>query len=169
MNFEALATEHKDSVYQLLLRLCHNREDAEDILVEALLKAYQSQSELRHEEAFRGWLTQIARRIYWHTRRREALHPLLELDSLSQMALRSKAPPPDEAVFHEELRGLVDEALAVLPPASRRAYRLHDIEDRPVKEIAVRLGISEANVKSRIHRAREAVRHQLDAKFHAPH
>ena len=70
--FDALATQHKDAVYRLLLRLCHNEADAEDMLVEALLKAYQHSHELRHPEAFQIWLSQIAKRIYWHDRRRDA-------------------------------------------------------------------------------------------------
>ncbi|MBI4903436.1 MAG: sigma-70 family RNA polymerase sigma factor [Acidobacteria bacterium] len=166
MDFEALAAEHNNAVYQLLLKLCHNREDAEDMLVEALQKAYQSQNELRHPEAFRVWLSQIARRIYWHSRRRDVLHPLQELDSGSLGTLQSSDPPPDVAILHEELRAIVEESLSMLPDTSRAAYRLHDIEDRPVKEVAALLGLSEANVKSRIHRARESVRHYLDAKFH---
>ena len=47
MNFEALANEHKDAVYRQMIRVCGNREDAEDVLIEALLKAYRHLDQLR--------------------------------------------------------------------------------------------------------------------------
>ena len=55
MNFDALANEHKDAVYRQLIRACGNREDAEDVLVESLLKAYHSLGQLRESTAFRAW------------------------------------------------------------------------------------------------------------------
>jgi len=54
MDFEALANEHKDAVYRQLIRACGNREDAEDVLVEALLKAYRNLGQLRDSAAFRS-------------------------------------------------------------------------------------------------------------------
>ena len=62
-NFEALTQQHKDAVYRQMIRVCGNREDAEDVQVEALLKAYRHLDELRDSAAFRGWLAQIARRV----------------------------------------------------------------------------------------------------------
>lgn len=167
-DFDALAVQHKDAVYNVLLQLCHNRADAEDILVEALLKAYECRRELRHPEAFQVWLSQIAKRIYWHTRRREALHPILELDSVppSSSLFRSADTLPDECLWLEEIRALLNEALDALPASYREPYRLHEWEKLPVREIAARLGLSVANTKSRIHRARESVRHHLDVRFH---
>jgi DNA-directed RNA polymerase specialized sigma24 family protein len=52
MNFEALANENRDAVYRQLIRACGNREDAEDVLVEALLKAYRNLGQLRDSDAF---------------------------------------------------------------------------------------------------------------------
>jgi len=63
MNFEALANEHKDAVYRQMIRACGSREDAEDVLVEALLKAYRNLDQLRDSVALRSWLAQIARRV----------------------------------------------------------------------------------------------------------
>ena len=83
-DFDALTREHKDSVYRQMLRVCGNREDAEDVLVEALLKAYRHLSQLRDPAAFRAWLAQIARRVCWQLKEREALLPLLQLSTLEQ-------------------------------------------------------------------------------------
>ena len=82
MDFDELAAEHKDAVYKQMLRVCGNREDAEDVLIEALLKAYRSLNQLRDAEAFRGWLSIIARRVCWHIKSNEALLPLIQLSAL---------------------------------------------------------------------------------------
>jgi RNA polymerase sigma-70 factor (ECF subfamily) len=77
MNFEALANENRDAVYRQLIRACGNREDAEDVLVEALLKAYRNLGQLRDSDAFRSWLAQIGRRVCWQLKQREALLPII--------------------------------------------------------------------------------------------
>jgi|GEM_PF-5014433 len=58
LDFESLANQHKDSIYRQMLRVCGNHEDAEDVLIEALLKAYSSLHQLRDSESFRAWLAQ---------------------------------------------------------------------------------------------------------------
>jgi DNA-directed RNA polymerase specialized sigma24 family protein len=85
MDFESLATQHKDAVYRQLIRVCGNREDAEDVLVEALLKAYRHLDQARDSVAFRARLAQIARRVCWHLKEKEALlqPPKISLNILS--------------------------------------------------------------------------------------
>jgi RNA polymerase sigma-70 factor (ECF subfamily) len=61
-DFETLANQHKDAVYRQMVRVCGNREDAEDVLIEALLKAYRNLDRLRDAVAFRSWLGRIASR-----------------------------------------------------------------------------------------------------------
>ena len=70
MDFEALANQHKDAVYRQLMRACGNREDAEDVLIEALLKAYRNLDQLHESGAFRAWLAQIGRRVCWQLKQR---------------------------------------------------------------------------------------------------
>src|ERR1035441_1097359 len=82
LDFDALAKQHKDAVYRQMIRLCGNREDAEDVLIEALLKAYRHLDQLRESAAFRAWLAQIAKRVCWQLKEREALLPLLQLSTL---------------------------------------------------------------------------------------
>jgi RNA polymerase sigma-70 factor (ECF subfamily) len=62
MDFEALANQHKDEVYRQMIRARGNREDAEDVLVEALLKAHRHLAQLRDSTAFRAWLATEAAR-----------------------------------------------------------------------------------------------------------
>ena len=164
-DFESLTREHKDSVYRQMIRVCGNREDAEDVLVEALLKAYRHLDQLRDSSAFRGWLAQIARRVCWQLKERESLLPLLQLSTLEDEGreLRHDQPTPEEQLARRQMKQLLDDAIAALPSLYRTAYQLRDIQDLPGDEVARTLGISRAAMKSRLHRARDLVRAHLDA------
>jgi RNA polymerase sigma-70 factor, ECF subfamily len=150
VDFDALARQHKDAVYRQMLRVCGNREDAEDVLIEALLKAYRHLDQLRESAAFRAWLAQIAKRVCWQLKERESLLPLLQLSALE-----------DEA--RQQMKQLRSQAMDALPALYRPVYELCDVEDLRGDEVAQRLGISRAAMKSRLHRARELVRTHLDA------
>ena len=164
-DFEALTRQHKDSVYRQMIRTCGNREDAEDVLVEALLKAYRHLDQLRDSAAFRAWLTQIAKRVCWQLKEREALLPLMQLSTLDEEGreIPSSEPTPELNLARRQMKQFLDEAVAALPPLYQEVYKLRDIDDRPGDEVAGKLGVSRAAMKSRLHRARELVRAHLDA------
>ena len=164
-DFDALTRQHKDSVYRQMLRVCGNREDAEDVLVEALLKAYRHLDQLRESATFRAWLAQIARRVCWQLKEREILLPLLQLSTLEDEGreIASTELTPEADLARRQMKQLLDDAIAALPPLYRSVYKLRDIEDRSGDEVAQQLGISRAAMKSRLHRARELVRVHLDA------
>ena len=163
--FDALASLHKDAVYRQMIRVCGNREDAEDVLVEALLKAYRHLDQLQDPVAFRAWLAQIARRVCWHLKEREALLPLLQLSTLEDEGreIAGDKPTPEAELARRQMKQMLDDAIAALPEIYRAVYRLRDVEDRAGDEVAHQLGISRAAMKSRLHRARELVRQHLDA------
>lgn len=165
MNFERLANENKDAVYRQMLRVCGNREDAEDVLIEALLKAYRNLENLRDSGAFRAWLAQIARRVCWQLKKREALLPLLQLSALEEegLGIASKEPPPEAIAATREMKRILFDAVASLPDEYREVYELRDMQERPGEEVAGQLGISLPAMKSRLHRARELMRERLDA------
>jgi len=164
-DFDALTRRHKDSVYRQLIRVCGNREDAEDVLIEALLKAYRHLDQLRDSAAFRAWLTQIAKRVCWQLKEREALLPLLQLSTLDEEGreIPGSEPTPELILAHRQMKQFLDDAVSSLPPQYQSVYTLRDIEDRPGDEVCHTLGISTAAMKSRLHRARETVRLSLDA------
>ena len=164
-DFEALTRQHKDSVYRQMIRTCGNREDAEDVLVEALLKAYRHLDQLRDSAAFRAWLTQIAKRVCWQLKEREFLLPLMQLSTLDEEGreIPSSEPTPELNLARRQMKQFLDEVVAALPPLYQEVYKLRDIEDRPGDEVADKLGVSRAAMKSRLHRARELVRAHLDA------
>ena len=169
MNFDELANEHKDAVYRQMLRVCGNQADAEDVLMEALLKAYRSLGQLREATAFRAWLAQIARRLCWQLREREAMAPLLQLSAMEDEGtqLASPAEPVDLELARREMKELLWQAVNELPSDAREVYVLRDVEDLSGEEVAQQLGISLAAMKSRLHRARRAVREKLDRSLAA--
>ena len=164
MNFEELANEHKDAVYRQMLRVCGNHADAEDVLMEALLKAYGSLGQLREAAAFRAWLGQIARRLCWQLRAREAMAPLLQLSAMEDegVELASRSEAVDVELARRELKALLWQAINELPPESREMYLLRDVEEMSGEAVAKKLGITLAAMKSRLHRARQALRERLD-------
>ncbi len=170
VDFEALANEHKDAIYRQMLRVCGNREDAEDVLIEALLKAYTSMDQLRDSTSFRAWLAQIARRVCWQLKEHEALLPLMQLSELEDSGhqLQDHAAAPEEIAAAAQMHQFLRDAVAQLPPESRAVYQLRDIEELSGEEVAARLGISLRAMKSRLHRARTAVRESMESAINAP-
>ena len=165
MEFETLAKQHKDEVYRQMIRACGNREDAEDVLVEAMVKAYKHIDQLRDVGTFRPWLAQIARRVCWQLKQRDALQPLLQLSVVEEEGheIPSGERPLEQQIALRQMSSLLHEAVDNLGEEYRSVYVWRDLEDVPAKEVAARLGISVAAVKSRLHRARESVRDALDA------
>jgi RNA polymerase sigma-70 factor (ECF subfamily) len=164
-DFDALTRQHKDSVYRQMIRVCGNREDAEDVLVEALLKAYRHLDQLRDSAAFRAWLGQIAKRVCWQLKEREAMLPLLQLSTLEDEGreIPGSGPTPEALLAGRQMKQLLDDAIATLPPRLRPVYQLRDVEERSGDEVATQLGLSRAAMKSRLHRARDLIRDHLDA------
>jgi RNA polymerase sigma-70 factor (ECF subfamily) len=164
VDFETLANRHKDAVYRQMMRVCGNREDAEDVLIEALLKAYRHLDQLRDSGVFRSWLTQIGRRVCWQLRERESLLPVLQLSALEDEGrqIPGAGPSPEAQMAAARMKELLAQAVRNLPEACRLVYEMRDLEQLSGEEAAQRLGISMTAMKSRLHRARRLVRQQLD-------
>jgi len=165
MDFEALANEHKDAVYRQLVRACGNREDAEDVLIEALLKAYRSLEQLQESKAFRAWLVQIGRRVCWQLKKREALLPVMQLSAMEEQGTQVSAggPSVEMDAARSQMKALLQRAIASLPDAERQVYELRDVEELGGEETAAKLIITSAAMKSRLHRARANIRRYMDA------
>ena len=164
MDFEALANEHKDAVYRQMMRVCGNREDAEDVLIEALFRAYRHLNKLEHPEAFRAWLARIGSRVCWRLKRREAVLPIIQLSHMEDegVEIPSTSARPDEHWDAMQMKQIFEDALQTLPESYRRVYEMRDLENQPGEKVAEALGISLAAMKSRLHRARVLLRDRLD-------
>jgi RNA polymerase sigma-70 factor (ECF subfamily) len=154
MDFERLANRHRDAVYAQMVRVCGNHDDAEDTLVEALVAAYRAMPHLRDEEAFRGWLAKIGRRVCFRLKHRPELGPLVELADLR--------PGPEEEAASRQMKGCLLQAVAELPPLYQEVYVRRDVRQLSAEETAAELGLSVAAVKSRLHRARRMMRDALE-------
>ncbi len=165
MDFEGLANEHKDAVYRQMLRVCGNREDAEDVLIEALFRAYRHLDKLEHPEAFRAWLGRIGRRVCWQLKRRETVLPLIQLSQLEEegFEIPGASATPDAQLDAMRMKQQLESALRSLPEDNRRVYEMRDLENQSGEQVAAALGISLAAMKSRLHRARALLRERLDA------
>src|SRR5271157_1149242 len=165
MDFEALVNEHKNAVYRQLVRACGNREDAEDVLIEALLKAYRSLDQLRESKAFRSWLAQIGRRVCWQLKEREALLPVMQLSVMEEEGTQFPADHPSVEMHaaRNQMKALLQRAIGSLPETEREVYELRDVEELGGEETATKLKITQAAMKSRLHRARANIRRYMDA------
>lgn len=160
MEFESLVNRHKDAVYRQMVRVCGNQADAEDVLQEALLNAYQALPTLRDRAAFQAWLVTIARNVCTRLRKKEALRPILQLPVPDM--LPGEDPSAESRLIDRDIEGCVRAALGRLPPHYRRVIELRDIEGVAASAVAHELGITVPAVKSRLHRARNLLRRELD-------
>ena len=170
--FEALATRHEQRVYTLALRIVQNPQDAEDVTQQTLLGAMEGLANFREEAGFATWLNRIATHAALKIiRKRKGLdvvsleattEPQEDYDSIPHPEfIADWKQSPEQLVERNETRRLLDDALAQLDDKHRLVFLLRDVEGFSVKETAAALGLSEANVKVRLLRARLRLREQL--------
>jgi RNA polymerase sigma-70 factor (ECF subfamily) len=161
---DALLRRHQPQIYRFGMRMCRNEEDAKDVLQETLLAAARSLRGFRGSASLSTWLYSIARSFCIKKRRRSKLAPREEvsLDPKSPaLTVPDPSPPLDETLAHREIERAVEAAIRALRPAYREVLLLRDVEGLTAPEVAEVLGIRIEAVKSRLHRARAAVREQL--------
>ncbi len=174
--FARLIEANKQKMYGLVRRLAGNEQDAEDIMQESFLKAIDKIDQFRGEAAFGTWLSSIAlneARALYSKKRQSDLKPIEEYlpgsgshgddhqDSLRLFDWQY----PHKMMESAELKSAVDEAIAELPYMYREAFLLRYIEELPVREVAELTNQSVASAKSRILRARLALRDRLSQVF----
>jgi len=170
--FEELANRHERQIYTLALRILQNSHDAEDVTQQAFLSAIENLKNFREEASFATWLNRIATHAALKIiRKRKGLDTVsLEEATESREDHDSIFHPeyitdwkesPERLVERNETRRLLDDALAQLDEKHRLVFLLRDVEGLSVKETADALGLSEANVKVRLLRARLQLREQL--------
>lgn len=163
--FEELIRRHERRVFRLLYRMMGNREDAEDLTQETFLSLHRYGHRFRAEARFSTFVYRVAANAALN-RRRSLGRGRARIDKLKHRQaagddLPSAPRDPEDATLGAELTGHVREALDELSPSLRMPVILYDIEGLAYGEIAKVLGIAEGTVKSRIHRARQALREQL--------
>ena len=172
--FESLVSLSEGKVYNHLVRLVSNTEDARDLLQETYLSAYKNLRSFKGDSAFTTWVYRIAtNHALMRLRRKQPQE--LSLDEIqipSHAELKGRtisdwALDPKEALLRKELRGILDDAIRSLPPLYRAVVVLRDVEDLSTEETARTLGLTEGAVKTRLHRARIFLREALAPYFEA--
>ena len=168
--FAELVSLHQGLVYNLALRLLGEPEEARDLAQDVFLKVYRMLGSFRGQSALRTWIYRIVvnesrnRQRWWRRRRRERSLPLEALppgDSAQLVAEETGETSPYEAVRRRERSARVQAALQGLSFEHRAVLLLREVEEMSCDEIAAALGLPEGTVKSRLSRAREALRQAL--------
>lgn len=144
------------------LAVCGAAPDTDDAMQEALLKTFQHARRIREPQAFRAWLYRTVKNACLVGRRRRAGEEMeTPLDSAREEP-PDAAPTADAELESAEARASIRAALGRLRPTYREAVFLRDLEGLSTREVARVLGISEANVKVRLHRAHAQLRRALE-------
>lgn len=169
--FEAIVRAHQDRVYSFCARMLSDREDALDAAQEVFLSAWRNLSEFRGEAALSTWLLRIAaNRCLNRIRRRKSLSvheaPWPELsgetdDAIIFQPAGGEADRPDRLAETCEMGEILTKALSRIDPGSRWMVLLSDVEGFSYEEIATLADVPVGTVKSRLHRARMAMRRLL--------
>lgn len=177
--FEALTNRHEGRVYSLALRILRHQQDAEDVTQQTFLSALENLDRFRGEAAFTTWLLRIASHAALKIIRKRKGLEMVSLEEATEPTEDSDAVPhpeyiadwrnsPEDLAAKNETQRLLDEALQNLDEKHRMVFLLRDVEGLSVKETAEALGLTEANTKVRLLRARLQLREALTRKLGDP-
>lgn len=153
--FRAVFEQHQNAVYQFAWRMTNSPAAAEDIAQEVFLSVWRGDAEMdRSRGSWRSLLFGMARNMAWKRWRREQKWASLEEDAAREVGLRVESLGVQEAV---------GEAMQALPPLQREALILATYSELTLEEIADAAGVEIGTIKSRLHRARENLKHMLAA------
>jgi RNA polymerase sigma-70 factor (ECF subfamily) len=159
--FEILMRRHNERVYRAARAIVRDEREAEDVMQQAYVNAYAHLRQFDGRAKFSTWLTRIAvnealARVRKHGRY-ESLDPEVE----ERIVPFQSAPDPERNAFAAELRGLLESAIDQLPDGAREVFMLRDVDGLSTAEAAQCLDVTEDVVKTRLSRARAALRHDL--------
>ncbi len=170
---ERLLMKSQEIAYRFSLLVCGHADDADDAMQEALLKTYRHAAQIKEPEAFKTWLYRTVKNACLISRRRRVgepsrLHSLdgesVSIDGVAQpLDVEDPGRGPYQALENTRLRRALDRALQTLSPENRLIVFLREVEGLSTRDVAAVVGISEANVKTRLHRARLSLREHLEA------
>lgn len=168
--FRELLETHRDRVYNITYRMLGNRAEAEDIAQEVFITVFKTIDTFREESKFSTWLYRVTvnhckNRIKYLARRHDRDRD--ELDETSQQANGAiagsspRTPQPDRALEGVQMEAILQKAIEGLDDDHRIVVVLRDVEDLSIEEICDITGLPDGTVKSRLHRARLALRKKL--------
>ena len=170
--FTELVNRYERNIYRLARHITQNPEDAEDILQETFLKAYEHLLDFQGNSKFYTWLVRIAVNQSLMKLRKRKSDDSVSLDDPydtgEENLVREIAvwePNPEQTYSQEEMRAILEQAVDSLPPTFRAVFARRDIEELSTEETAAILNLSIPAVKSRLLRARLRLREKLTRYF----
>jgi RNA polymerase sigma-70 factor (ECF subfamily) len=170
--FGELVRRYEGRIFRLAQHVTQNREDAEDVLQETFMKAYEHLDQFKGDSKFYTWIVRIAVNQALMKLRRRKTDKSVSLDETidtgEDMVVREIAAwgeDPEQQLSREELGGILETAIQSLEPLYRSVFVLRDIEELSTEETAEMLGLSVPAVKSRLLRARLQLREKLTRFF----
>ena len=172
--FDRFVEHFRAKIFQYSWLMCGQREDAEEVSQETLLKVFENFNQLRQPERVRSWVLRIAKNFCLMKRRRSQFAPTQELSLDEYMPALDRdgghvklqiadwSSLPEDRMLRAELRRVLGQAIAALPDTYRSVILLRDVEDLSTDETAQVLDLSVDVIKTRLHRARLAIRQELD-------
>lgn len=167
--FDELVRRYERQVYNLAYRLSGNYDDASDVVVEAFVRAFQGLHTFRGDANFGTWLHRVVVNTFLDMRKRSkgrqhiSLEEQIELDGDTfTRQIEDTSPGPQELVEQEEREAVLQRAIAQLSPERRILIVLYHFENLSYEEIAQILKLPVGTVKSRLNRARLALREILE-------
>ncbi len=165
--FEILMRRYNQRLYRISRVILRDDGEAEDVMQDAYVRAYEHLNQFAGRAAFSTWLTRIA--IHEALARKRRRGRMEELDALpsngdAMSILKSSAPSPEAGTATAEARELLEQAIDHLPEAYRTVVMLREVEEMSVAETAESMGVSDAVVKTRLHRAHAMLRKELYAR-----
>jgi len=170
--FEELVNRYERKIYRLGMNITGNPEDAEDVLQETFLKAFEHLPDFREDSRFYTWIVRIGvNEALMKLRKQRASREVPigdSVDESGEVTPREFAdwkPNPEQQLARTELEEILRKAVASLPPSFRTVFYLRDVEELSTEETAELLNLSVAAVKARLFRARLRLREELSKVF----
>lgn len=161
---------HNQRLYRLVRAIVRNNGDAEDVLQEAYLRAFASLGEFHGDSSLSTWLSRIAinaalMRLRGEKRQKRSTAAEQMQGQLLSFPHGGSIADPEKAMAQRQILNLVEQATDALPEAFRLVFVARVIEGLSVEETAAALGVPEATVKTRLHRARKLVKADIEARI----
>ena len=170
--FEQLVKRYDRKLLRIAQSVTHNKEDSQDAVQEAFLKAYQNLSDFREDSQFSTWMIRITVNQSLMKLRKQRTSKEVSLDEDFQsgedalpMEVADRSPSPEQIYGTSELRDILVKALEGLRPILRTVFVLRDVEGLSIHQTAEVLNVSQTAVKARLWRARLQLRERLKGYF----
>jgi RNA polymerase sigma-70 factor (ECF subfamily) len=164
--FDELMRRHQISAMKVAVSIVRDRQDAEDEVQNAFWKAYEHINQFQRDAKFSTWLTRIVvnqclMRLRRARRARFAYIDDAQSDDITAADLKDLGPSPESVLGLTEVAAVLELEIKRTPPLLRNVFLLRDVENKPMPEVAAKLGISVAAAKSRLLRARAELRSRM--------